>query len=58
MLSNNVLNKITIAAEEIGKSLNLSTEQKQILHENLMKIFEEEQQYIKKEIASLKRSLK
>lgn len=62
MLSNNVSNKITKAAEEIGKSLDLSTEQKEILCRNLKKIFEEEEQYIKAEIYSeikkLKSSLK
>ncbi|WP_335997698.1 hypothetical protein [Fusobacterium polymorphum] len=62
MLSNNVSNKITKAAEEIGKSLDLSIEQKEVLCKNLKKIFEEEEQYIKTEIASeikkLKSSLK
>ena len=62
MLSNNVSNKITKAAEEIAKSLDLSIEQKEVLCKNLKKIFEEEEQYIKIEIASeikkLKSSLK
>lgn len=52
MLSNNVSNKITKAAEEIAKSLDLSIEQKEVLCKNLKKIFEEEEQYIKTEIAS------